>query len=77
MILAIPFDKYTKLLGKKIDFINWNINRKSLNPLSEIISIYQLIKSINLTNLIIPTILQLKLVFMYLSLRILIMSSMC
>ena len=44
VIIIAPFDKYTKLFGKQIDFINWNINRKSLNPFSEIISIYQLIK---------------------------------
>ena len=44
VILVAPFDKYTKLFGKQIDFINWNLNRNSLNPFREIISIYQLIK---------------------------------
>ncbi len=38
-----PNDKYSIFLQNKINFINWNLNRKSLNPFSAFCSIYELI----------------------------------
>ena len=32
VIIIAPFDKYTKLFGKQIDFINWNINLSYFEP---------------------------------------------
>ena len=42
LVLIAPFDKYTELFDKEITFKNWKLSRRSLNPLREIFSIYQL-----------------------------------
>ena len=42
LTLIAPCDKYTKLFSKEITFKNWELNRRSLNPFREILSIYQL-----------------------------------
>ena len=45
IFVIAPFDKYTELLGDEIHFKNWDINRKSLNPFKEILSIYKLVQT--------------------------------
>lgn len=44
LTLIAPIDKYTKLFGNEITFKNWEMSRKSLNPIKETFSIYQLIR---------------------------------
>ena len=44
IILVAPFDKHTKEFENRgIKVINWHLNRKSLNPLSALCSIIQLV----------------------------------
>ncbi len=44
VIIVAPRDNYTKrLLAKDIIFINWNLDRRSINPLKELYSIISLI----------------------------------
>ena len=42
LTLIAPYDKYTELFSKEITFKNWELNRRSLNPFREILSIYEL-----------------------------------
>ena len=42
LVLIAPYDKYAELFSEEITFKNWELNRRSLNPFREILSIYQL-----------------------------------
>ena len=45
VIIVSPRDKYTDLLqGEGFEYFNWGLDRKSLNPIKELLSIYRLSK---------------------------------
>ena len=46
VILVAPIDEYTDpLKSRNIKFINWHLNRRSINPINELLSILNLMIS--------------------------------